>query len=450
MFTNSRRFVLWSSMLLLVAASALHAGPTIQSWETPNGARVLFVPSPELPMVDVSVVFDGGSARDGARFGLASMTASMLTQGAGEWNADAIAERLENLGANLSASADRDTATVSLRTLTRQPAMDTAVETLSLLLTAPTFPEADFERQRSNRLIALRRDEESPRSVGQKALYRQIFGSHPYATDPAGTAETIRALTREDLVDFHRAHYVAANAVVAIVGDLDRAQAEELATRITAGLPRGEAPPPLPEVPALTAAVLEPITFPSSQTTLLAGQPGMRRGDPDYFVLYVGNHILGGSGLVSLLMEEIREKRGLSYSTYSYFSPLAQPGPFLMGLQTKNDQADQAQDVMLETLQRFITEGPSDAELTAAKRNITGGFPLRIASNSDIVGYLAMMGFYGLPLDYLDRFTDRIEAVTVEQIQEAFARRIDPDRLAIVRVGGGQGADQAAPAGGEG
>jgi zinc protease len=409
---------------------------------------VLFVASPELPMVDVNLVFDAGSARDGERSGLASMTAGMLTQGAGDWDADAIAERLEDVGAKLGASTDRDKTTVSLRTLTRQPAMDTAVETLATLVSTPTFADADLERERRNQLIALRQAEESPRTVGQKALYHKIFGNHPYAADPSGTAETVAAITRADLVDFHRRHYTGANAVLAIVGALDRPQAEALADRITAGLPKGERPAPLPGVADLDAAVTEQIVFPSSQTTVVAGQPGMRRGDPDYFTLYVGNHILGGSGLVSLLMEEIREKRGLSYSTYSYFLPLAQPGPFLMGLQTKNDQADQAREVMLDTLRRFIASGPSEAELSAAKKNITGGFPLRIASNSDIVGYLAVIGFYDLPLDYLDRFTDRIEAVTAEQIQDAFSRRLHPDRLAIVVVGGST--EQTAGVGGEG
>lgn len=448
MFIKPRRFALWSSAVLLVAALGAEAAPEIQAWNTETGARVLFVPSPELPMIDVQVVFDAGSARDGERSGLASMTAAMLTQGAADWDADAIAERLDTVGASLSADADRDMTTLSLRSLTRQPAMDTALDTLSAVLSAPRFDDADLERLRQNRLIALRQDDESPRTVGQKAFFRQIYGSHPYSADPSGTADTVTAISRDDLIEFHRRHYTGANALVAIVGALDRPQAEALANRVTAGLPAGEPLAPLPAVSALDTAVLEQISFPSSQTTVLAGQPGMQRGDPDYFVLYVGNHILGGSGLVSLLMEEIREKRGLSYSTYSYFVPLAQPGPFLMGLQTKNDQAGQAQAVMLDTLRRFIADGPTEAELTAAKKNITGGFPLRIASNSDIVGYLAMIGFYKLPLDYLDRFTDRIEAVSVEQIKDAFSRRLNPDQLAIVVVGGD--AKQAAVVGGEG
>jgi zinc protease len=161
----------------------------------------------------------------------------------------------------------------------------------------------------------------------------------------------------------------------------------------------------------------------------------MYRGDPDYFALYLGNHILGGSGLVSLLMEEVREKRGLSYSVFSYFVPMARKGPLLMGLQTQNAQAGVAQEVLLQTLERFIDEGPTQAQLEAAVKNLTGGFPLRIAGNSSIVNYLSVIGFYDLPLDYLDRFPDRIRAVTAEQIRDAFQRRVDPARLAVVAVG---------------
>jgi len=421
---------------LLLLAGAAQATPQIQSWQTDNGARVLFVAAPELPMVDVRVVFDAGSARDGGKSGLASMTTAMLDQGAGDWDADTIAARMENVGAQISSSTDRDLSMVSVRSLTQPKALDTALETLAEVLAEPTFRPDDLERLRQNTLIAIRQDQESPRTVAQKALYHAVFGNHPYASDPTGTEDSVRALTREDLVEFHRRYFTGANAVVAIVGDLNRPAAERLAERVIGSLPAGERPAPLPQVTELAAGALERISFPSSQTTVLAGQPGMRRGDPDYFALYLGNHILGGSGLVSLLMDEVREKRGLSYSTFSYFLPLAQPGPFLMGLQTRNDQADQAREVMLDTLKRFVTEGPTEEELTAAKKNLTGGFPLRIASNADILGYLAVIGFYGLPLDYLDRFVERIESIDAAQIRDAFARRVHPDRLAIVSVGG--------------
>jgi zinc protease len=328
---------------------------------------------------------------------------------------------------------------VSMRSLTREPALETALTTLTEVLARPSFPDPDLERVRQNTLTALRQAEQDPGTVAQKALYRAIYGTHPYAGDPLGTATGVKGLTRADLVRFHARYYAARNAVVAIIGALPQDQAEAIAARLTGDLPGGvgggeQAAPP-PPVEPLTAGSVEAIDFTSSQTHVFMGQPGMRRGDPDYFPLYVGNHILGGSGLVSLLMEQVREKRGLSYSVYSYFLPMRVDGPFLMGLQTKNDQAEQASAVLLATLRRFIEEGPTEEELAAAKKNITGGFPLRIAGNAKVVEYLAMIGFYGLPLDYLDRFTAQVEAVNAEQIRDAFARRIYPDRLAVVNVG---------------
>jgi len=438
--SRSRLLSLAALALGLSLTQAASALPQIQSWQTTKGARVLFVEAPDLPMLDIRVVFDAGSARDGGHPGLAAMTANMLPQGAGDWDADEVAVRMESVGASLVASALRDMAFVSTRTLTREPALETALETLSKVLAEPRFAGPDLERLRQNTLTGLRQEEQDPGTVAQKALYREIYGDHPYAGAPNGTPEGVSALTQEDLTAFHRQYYVARNAVVALVGAITRAQAEAIAERVTAGLAAGEPAPPPPEVPDLTGPKTLRIDFTSTQTHVLIGQPGMRRGDPDYFPLYVGNHVLGGSGLVSLLMDEVREKRGLSYSVYSYFLPMRADGPFLMGLQTKNDQADQARDVLMETLRDFILKGPTDAQLAAAKKNLTGGFPLRIAGNAKVVEYLAMIGFYGLPLDYLDRFTERVEAVTAEQIRDAFARRLHPDRLALVKVGPQPGA----------
>jgi len=422
-------------LLALSLSGTVWGGPRIESWETGNGARVLFVAAPDLPILDLRLVFDAGSARDGEHPGLASLTAGMLAEGAGEWDADAIAERLESVGAEFSTGSERDMAYVSVRTLTEARSMDVALETLTAVLAEPSFALADFDRVRQNTLVGLRQDEQDPGTVGSKALYRAIFGSHPYAADPSGTQESVAALERSQLVDFHKRLYVARNAVIAIVGNVTRPEAEAIAERVVSGLPAGEKAPPLPPVADLPAAILERLDFPSTQTHVYVGQPGISRVDPDYFTLYVGNHILGGSGLVSLLMEEVREKRGLSYSVYSYFLPMAQRGPFLMGLQTKNDQAADARGVLMETLRRFRQEGPTQEELDAAVKNITGGFPLRIASNSKIVQYLAVIGFYGLPLDYLDTFNARISAVTAEDIRDAFERRVDLEHFATVIVG---------------
>jgi len=432
---GTRILPLVCALLSPLAPGIAGAGPELQTWETTRGTRVLFVAALDLPMVDVRLVFAAGSARDGGRSGLASLTTAMLTQGAGDWDADAVAERIESVGAQLSATAARDTATLSLRTLTKPSALDQALETAAKNLAEPRFGAADFERVRENHLVALRQDQQVPRTLGSKAIYRGIFGTHPYASDPAGTLETVANLQREELVEFHRRYYVARNAVAAIVGALSREQAQTLAERLTAGLDTGRPAPELPPVPDLPDPSLEHLDFPSTQTHIFVGQPGMRRLDPDYFPLYVGNHILGGSGLVSLLMDEIRERRGLSYSVYSYFLPMAERGPFLLGLQTKNDQAAEARQLLMDTVRRFREKGPTEDKLASAIKHITGGFPLRIAGNRKLVDYLAVIGFYGLPLDYLNRFSERVAAVSTAQIRDAFTRRVHPDRLATVIVG---------------
>ena len=220
------------------------------------------------------------------------------------------------------------------------------------------------------------------------------------------------------------------------VNETGVAQAEALAERISGVLAEGEKAAPLPEVQPLTEAKTIHIPYPSEQAHVMIGQPGAKRGDPDYFSLYLGNHILGGGGFTSRLTEEIRSKRGLSYSVYSYFALMEQLGPFQMGLQTKVSQADEAIQVVCDTLKTFRDEGPSGNELGASQKNITGGFPLRTASNSSIVSYLSMIGFYDMPLEYLDTFTAKVDALTHEQVVDAFQRRLDPDKMLTVIVGG--------------
>jgi len=253
---------------------------------------------------------------------------------------------------------------------------------------------------------------------------------------PSGNEKSVKALKRQDLVDFYSKYYVAKNAVISIVGDLDRNKAAALAELLTGKLKSGEQAAKLPDVTNPTKANLTRINHPSTQTHVLVGQPGIKRGDADYFTLYVGNHILGGNGLVSRLSDEIREKRGLSYSAYSYFSPMRKPGPFQIGLQTKNDKADEALKVLRNTVTDFVDKGPTKKELDASKKNITGGFALRISSNKKLLEYIAMIGFYDLPLDYLDNFNKNIQSITLDQIKDAFKRRIHPDKMVTIIVGG--------------
>ena len=429
-------------VFLLLLPFAAQAGPRIEHWQTANGAEVYFVAAPELPIVDVQVVFDAGSARAGNTPGVALLTVGLLSDGArtaqGELGPDEIAERFAGLGALFGASADRDMATVSLRSLTDAKLLQPALDTVALLLSQPTFPAGSFERERKRMLIGLQAQEQSPADIADKAFYTALYGNHPYAAQPLGTVEGVNKLTRADVVAYHQRYYVADNAVVTIVGALDRKAAEAVAETVVGTLPKGSPPAPLPKVAALKTGSTKTVAFPSAQTHILMGQPGITRDDPDYFPLLVGNHVLGGSGLVSRLSDEIREKRGLSYSTYSYFQPMRVSGPYTLGLQTRNEQTANALQVLRDTLGKFVKTGATPEELNAAKQNITGGFALRLDSNAKVADYLAVIGFYGLPPDFLDTYTTKVQAVTLQQIQDAFTRRIKPAQMATVIVGGPQ------------
>ena len=220
-----------------------------------------------------------------------------------------------------------------------------------------------------------------------------------------------------------------------MVGQLTRQQAEQLSNDLMQGLAAGERAQILPDVKPLAESKTIRIDFPSQQSHVLLGHTGIKRGDADYFTLYVANHSLGGSGFASRLVEEVREKRGLAYSVYSYFLPMRLQGPFQLGLQTRNDQADQALDIIHTELKKYVSEGPGAAELEASLKNITGGFPLRVDSNSKLVSYLAMIGFYDLPLDYMNQFVGKVKAVDAVAIKDALKRRVFPDKMLTVIVG---------------
>lgn len=428
------RFYLYGFILLL-GSQSLWAAAKIDHWQTPQGSRVYYVHTEGLPMVDIQLAFDAGSARDGEQFGLAALTAGLLDTGAGKWNADEIAQRFESVGAVFGASSSIDTAGVSLRTLTDKPLFDKALETLQVILTKPSFNEADFQREKNRTLAGLKQQQESPSDIASIAFYHALYGEHPYAHPDSGTIKTVSMFTTADIRRFYQHYYVAANAIVVIVGDLSKQQAEQTAEKLVAGLPVGQKPEPLPDVVMPVKATAQHIEFPSTQTHVLVGMPGTYRKDADYFNLYVGNHILGGSGLVSKLFDEVREKRGLAYSASSAFIPMLKPGPFLVSLQTRNDQTGQAVQVLNNTLADFIAKGPTEAELLAAKKNITGGFAMRFDTNKELASYVGMIGFYELPLDYLDTFQQNIEHVSVASIADAFKRRVNPQLLQTVTVG---------------
>ena len=425
------------ALVTCISAFMAHAIPDIQTWHTANGAKVLFVPSADLPMVDIRVVFDAGSARDDGISGLAALTNGLLAEGAGGLSAQQIAENFESVGAVFENDSLRDMALVGLRSLTEDVYLEKALATLITVLTQPDFNQSAYERELARMKVAVEARKQSPASIADEAFFNALYGGHPYATPPGGTEESLQRLDLEAIRAFYKQYYVAKNAVFVIVGAVHRKQAEQIVERISAGMAPGKKAPPLPEVPELTSAQTIKIQFPSRQSHIYVGQTGMKRQDEDYLPLYIGNHSFGGSGFASRLVEKIREEHGLAYSVYSYFSPMREDGPFMMGMQTRADQTDQALGLLKTELEKYIEEGPDKDEVADSVGNITGSFPLDLDSNSKLLGYLAMIGFYDLPNDYLQTFISRVKAVDRKEIRDALKRRILPDKMVTVIVGNG-------------
>lgn len=415
-------------------ANSAFATLNIQHWQSASGAQVYFVENHDLPMLDVAVDFAAGSGFDEAsKIGVAELTNDLLDSAVEGLSEDEIGRKLADIGAQKGQHIDADRSGFSMRTLSNPAERDIALDILARVLQHPLFPDAILVREKTRMIAALKEAETKPESIVGKAFNKAVFGEHPYAWSTE--VADVEKIQRADLENFYRTHYSAKAAVIALMGDITRAQAEAIAQQLSAGLPAGGASAQIAPVTTQIQASERRIAHPATQSHILIGAPGVARNDPDYFPLYVGNYILGGGGFVSRLMNEIREKRGMAYSVYSYFMPMQQPGAFEIGLQTKKEQADAALKLARNTLREFVDKGVTEKELQAAKDNIIGGFPLRIDSNKKILDYLSVIGFYGLPLTYLDDFTAKVDKVTVAQIHDAFKRRVHPDAMATVIVG---------------
>jgi zinc protease len=448
-----RRALLCQAGLALVLGwgPAIAAIP-IQHWTQPSGAKVYLVESPSLPMVDVRIDFDAGDRRDPAdQAGLASVTAGMTSKGIlaakdGAGGATAyplamdenqLSEAWADLGAGFDGGASPDRMSFSLRSLSYPDILPKAVQLAARQLGDPAFPEAIWQRERERIAAAIREANTRPGTVAGRAYAKAVYGTHPY-----GYEMTEATLARIGVQDMRQAYRLVApcRAKVSLVGAVTRAEADALVTTLlsrlsSAAAGRCEPLPAVAEVEPLAAPVVEDIPFASAQAHVLIGQPGFKRSDPDYFPLLVGNYTLGGGGFVSRLTQEVREKRGLSYSVSSHFSPGLHAGAFTIGLQTRPDQTAQAVQVAQEVLARFVAEGPTEAELKAAKDNLIGGFPLLIDSNGKLLGNVANIAWNDLPLNYLDTWTAQVQRVTVADIKAAFARKLQPQRMVVVTVG---------------
>ncbi len=424
---------LFAILILFVLASGLvQAGPQIQHWVAPSGARVYFVESRSLPILDVHIDLAAGSGQDPAeKSGVASLTTGLLDSGTDTLDEEQISARLVDLGAKLTGASDHDKASLTLRTLSSTEEKTGALDLLRAVLSAPTFPETVLAREKTSMIEGLKDAATRPDSIAAKRFSAAIYPDHPYGR--IATPESVERITRDDLVAFYRANFSARAAVVSIIGDVSRAEAEEIAQQLTAALPTGVDAAILAAV-TLPKGELIKVAHPATQSHIFVGLPAMKRTDPDYFALLVGNYTLGGGGFVSRLVKEVREKRGYAYSVYSYFAPRVLAGPFQIGLQTKREQAGDALKVVEEVLTEFLAKGPTAQELAAAKKNLIDGQALRIDSNAKLLGYLSLIGFYGLPLDYLEQFPRKVDAITRDDVRMAFQRHVKPENLVTVIV----------------
>ncbi|MCG9027327.1 insulinase family protein [Laribacter hongkongensis] len=441
---SANRFLSW----LLLAGGALMAGVAsaqpIERWTQPDGARVLFVPSHQNPIIDIRIDVDAGSRREApGRLGVAALTNRLLASGTRKHDEEALSAAWADRSMQYGASVDQDRAAIRLRLLSDAADRRQGVALLNEVLTQPVFPAAALARAKAQTVAGLRQEETSPQAVAYRQFIQTIYGRHPYANEARLTPAAVEAIGREDVRAFWQQHYRPGYMSIAIVGDLTRREAAELAQQLTRGLPRTGAP--LPEVPPVPQPAAQRLSQPhvASQASVALGLPLLTRDDPDYYPLVVGNYVLGGGGFDSRLMTELRSKRGLTYGASSMLAPYTAPGEFMVSVSTRKAQADEARRVARETLEKFVADGPSAAELEQAKANIISGFPLRYDSNKKLIEYVAAIGFYNLPLTWLDDYPRAVEQVTPEAVRDAYRRRVGLDHLVEVVVGGSNEPDRS-------
>lgn len=411
-----------------------HRRLDIQSWKTAEGAKVLFVEAHELPMFDLRLTFAAGSSQDQNHPGIALLTNAMLNEGVAGKDVSAIAQGFEGLGADFSNGAYRDMAVASLRSLSDTDKRTPALKLFADVVGKPTFPADALVRIKNQLLASFEFQKQNPAKLASNELFLRLYGSHPYAHPSEGDAKSLPGLSIEQLRAFHKRAYAAGNAVIAIVGDLSRGEAEQIAAQVSSALPKGPALAK-PAQPAAPAAGVTHIDFPSKQTQMYIAQLGIDRKDPDFAALSMGNQILGGGSFGTRLMSEVREKRGLTYGVYSGFTPMQVRGPFMINLQTRAELGDGTLKLVQDILRDYLKTGPTQVELDNAKREQAGSFPLSNASNASIVAQLGATGFYDMPLTWMEDFLQQSQALTVEQVKAAMNKHLDADKLVIVTAG---------------
>ena len=425
---------------LLPAAQAILP---IEKLDSYKGARAYLVQTTSLPMVDIEISIDAGDRYDPAtKSGLATVAGQLMNYGAksnaGLLSEAQIADEIADLGANLGVSVSGERAVMRIRTLSRKDLRDRAVLLASAMLSAPTYDTKILAREKQRMTTALLESETKPESVLERRFRKSVYGSYPLANSPS--VQSVANINATDLQQFHKQFYRGDRMIISIVGDVSKAEAAEIVQRLLQNV--AQSGPPIAQLPEFERSPVEPLSqrevtipFDSQQAHIAMGMTAVTRSNPDYFPLLLGNYILGGGGFVSRLMSEVREQRGLAYSVFSYFAPGKDVGIFQAGLQTKNDQATLALEVMSSTIAQFIANGPTQTELDAAKANLINGYPLRIDNNRKLLDNVSSIAWNNLPLDTMDLWTKQVEVVSLEQVRLAFQKYLAMDRMKIVVLG---------------
>ncbi len=429
-----RRFITLAIYLSLFLPTVVSAEALGKRSVLDNGLTLLVAERPEIPMVVMTVFVKAASAQDQkGKEGLANLTALLLTRGSKEYDALVLAEELDFLGASLSANAGYDSTTLTLTTLRRNLTAATAL--LAEVLVHPIFPTEELDKKRTETLGYLKTREEDPGWVARKMFLETLYPDHPYGRIIEGQEKSLAAITRADVIAFHQTYYRPNNTIVACAGSISQQEALALLEEQFKDWQPGEIPdhpwsdPTLPQNSAVVTGHKE-----ISQANVILGHQGIARSNPDYYAVRVMNSLLGGGGFESLLMQRIREDLGLVYHVSSRFSARRNPGPFTIVLQTQNATAKQAMEESIQVVQSFIDKGVTAQHLARAKAYLINSFPLRLASNSSVAGFLALLEFYDLGLDYPDRYTDLIDQVTLEKVREVAKSYLRPERLLKVVV----------------
>lgn len=414
------------------AASAAEVKEVVSA----KGIKAWLVEEHSLPLVAVHVAFEGaGFAHDrSGQEGRANMAAQLLTEGAGDMDARAFNKALESRAITMNAGANEDLLEVSVQSLSEHK--DLAFSYLSQMLAKPRFDKDAMERVRRQILASIKQAEQTPEYQMERAFMRQAFGDHPYAQPELGTSSSVGRLDTYDMQHYTETYMTQENMLVAVVGDVTPDELKTLLDKYFTGLPTKYKPDAkLAEVKIAKGGKPKVVDFAIPQTMIAFGLQGLKRNDPDYIPAYILNQILGGDGLSSRLWKEIREKRGLSYGVYSQMAPYSAGAVWKGSFSTRNEEAKNALAVLKDTLDTFAKDGPTEAELSDAKKYLTGSFVLNLDSNADLAAFLINMQYNRLGKDYLDKRNDMIEAVTRKQVQALAKQLIDTQALITVLVG---------------